>query len=386
MSFNAAKKIAAFPFPFPYAQMLMVMLCIHWFTAPIMAALALQDALMCVAATFITSLAFWCINYIAAELEMPFGDNANDLPVEELQVNFNESLCRLMNPIVQVQPLFVYKKERHDLLQYTKMAAVENMFLKDGPKERNMHHSLRAQTIMATRRSPDSNSNSLVQAKQKEETIVMEMPEQPFRAGSASSSSEPAPEQPFRPGSDVKLQPKALETTPRSPRQSASAVAAAELRAGLSSPPRDQDSAGINIPLGLAFRKGHDVMGEEKKKGAPLSAEEWQAFDQELAGLAARVEERLSKIVQELVHLLVPAACGRLAEASTLAQGLIHPTKPWAPASDATRFSSQIQPSPEPELLQGVTQSEVVMEPESSFDTSERLLKISQRGGVLTAM
>merc|ERR1719453_1507024 len=107
----------------------MLMLVIHWLAAPLMAALALDNPYICVGSTFVTSLAFWCINYIAAELEMPFGDNANDLPVEELQVHFNGSLCRLMHPHVQCQPDFEYNKEVHEVINYTKMATVEFLYL-----------------------------------------------------------------------------------------------------------------------------------------------------------------------------------------------------------------------------------------------------------------
>merc|ERR1719498_576402 len=110
-------------------------------------------------------------------------------------------------------------------------------------------------------------------------------------------------------------------------------------------------------------------MVQEKKKGAPLSAEEWQAFDIELADLASRIEERLAKIVQELVHLIIPAACGRIAEASALAQGLIHPTKPWAPANEIRFYSSMHTSTPDPELLQGSNFGEVVLESDEAFES-----------------
>merc|ERR1719379_1416709 len=99
----------------------MVMLMIHWCAAPVMAALALDDISIVVISTFVTSLAFWCINYIAAELEMPFGDNPNDLPVEELQVFFNESLSRLMDSQALSPPEFNYRKEFHEVFVYEKM-------------------------------------------------------------------------------------------------------------------------------------------------------------------------------------------------------------------------------------------------------------------------
>merc|ERR1711865_503002 len=57
VNLNNARKITDFPIPFPLAQMV----------------------------TFMLVFAFWSINYIAVELEMPFGDDTNDLPLSEMQ-------------------------------------------------------------------------------------------------------------------------------------------------------------------------------------------------------------------------------------------------------------------------------------------------------------
>lgn len=190
--------------------------------------------------------------------------------------------------------------------------------------------------------------------------------------------------------SDTKLQPKALEVIARSSASmpSASAATAGDLQAGLSLSARDQDSS--RMLMGLAFRTGSEVVAQERKKGAPLSAEEWQAFDDELAGLAARVEERLTKIVQELVHLLVPTACSRVAEASALTQGLVHPTKPWVPASEALRLGGRIHASaPDPELLLGASCTDVLLKAEPSLDFPDKQSRIQKDGrsvGPLTTM
>merc|ERR1719478_623598 len=144
MNFQAAKKIASFPFPFPYAQMLMVMLIIHGLCTPAAAALLVRDLATCCFTTFVTSLSFWSINYIAAELEMPFGDNANDLPVEDLQTGFNDSLCRLLDPIVQAKPEFAYDKAQHGRLAVERIESIESFYmggtagkeLRHPPKER----------------------------------------------------------------------------------------------------------------------------------------------------------------------------------------------------------------------------------------------------------
>merc|ERR1739848_33579 len=93
------------------------------------AALSLDNAYTCGIATLVTILAFWSINFIAAELEMPFGDHPNDLPMGELQVVFNTSLRRLMSPPVQSYPTFVMTADSRVMdMEDERMATVENHY------------------------------------------------------------------------------------------------------------------------------------------------------------------------------------------------------------------------------------------------------------------
>merc|ERR1719265_3122660 len=118
------------------------------------------------------------------------------------------------------------------------------------------------------------------------------------------------------------------------------------------------------IPAHMTLKLLSEMSGSARdiNAGAPLSLEEWQAFEKELGRLAMHVQEKLGRIlqeqhdksgkmVQELMQLLVPAASARLADVS----GFAHPSEPWAPASDATRFIAPLYAScPEPELFQGI--------------------------------
>merc|ERR1719230_1493302 len=67
-----ARKIADFPFPFPYAQTSVVMLLIHWALCPILASILL-NRWMAFMSCFCVIFFLWCINYIALQLEQPFG-------------------------------------------------------------------------------------------------------------------------------------------------------------------------------------------------------------------------------------------------------------------------------------------------------------------------
>merc|ERR1739838_338174 len=63
--------------------------------------------------TFITVLAFWCMNYIASEIEQPFGEDANDLPIPDMMRDMNASLWKLIQPLAQTPPSFAYEPDKH---------------------------------------------------------------------------------------------------------------------------------------------------------------------------------------------------------------------------------------------------------------------------------
>mmetsp|Transcript_50149 Transcript_50149/g.126410 ORF Transcript_50149/g.126410 Transcript_50149/m.126410 type:complete len:604 (-) Transcript_50149:66-1877(-) len=98
------QKIAEIPFPFPYTQMIMVMLILQTMLTPLLAAVTSQTSWWACLMTFITVLAFWCLNYIAAEIEQPFGEDHNDLPIPEMLKDMNKSLRMLLRPETQNYP------------------------------------------------------------------------------------------------------------------------------------------------------------------------------------------------------------------------------------------------------------------------------------------
>eukprot|EP00929_Paragymnodinium_shiwhaense_P113313 TRINITY_DN8158_c0_g2_i1.p1 TRINITY_DN8158_c0_g2~~TRINITY_DN8158_c0_g2_i1.p1 ORF type:complete len:539 (+),score=82.79 TRINITY_DN8158_c0_g2_i1:78-1694(+) len=120
LDIQGARKIADYPFPFPYAQTISLFLLLHWIVSPAIGAFLIPTPWAAGVVTFCTTFAVWSINYIAAELEMPFGDDANDLPIGELQQNFNASLRALMHPLTKECPNFNYNEERHANLKPTK--------------------------------------------------------------------------------------------------------------------------------------------------------------------------------------------------------------------------------------------------------------------------
>eukprot|EP00930_Biecheleria_cincta_P043756 TRINITY_DN30033_c0_g1_i1.p1 TRINITY_DN30033_c0_g1~~TRINITY_DN30033_c0_g1_i1.p1 ORF type:complete len:132 (-),score=19.29 TRINITY_DN30033_c0_g1_i1:224-619(-) len=61
---------------------------------------------------FVIILAFWSIHFIAIELEQPYGDDPNDLPLHDMMTDLNQSLSGLLKPIALSPPIYEFDPER----------------------------------------------------------------------------------------------------------------------------------------------------------------------------------------------------------------------------------------------------------------------------------
>jgi len=100
------QKIAEFPFPFPYAQLTAVLLFVQTALTPLMAVVIIGDPAWSAAVTFVSVLALWSTNFIASELEQPFGDDENDLPIADMMREMNIRLIALLDDRVKTPPKF----------------------------------------------------------------------------------------------------------------------------------------------------------------------------------------------------------------------------------------------------------------------------------------
>lgn len=114
VNLNNARKITEFPIPFPLAQMITVMLLFHGCVIPVICAATVETVYWCFVITFVVTFSYWSINYIAVELEMPFGDDWNDLPLYEMQQDMNGSLRTLIHERAQRVPYFTFNREMHE--------------------------------------------------------------------------------------------------------------------------------------------------------------------------------------------------------------------------------------------------------------------------------
>ena len=89
-AFQQCKKIVDTPFPYPYAQAVLFMLSMYAIFAPFLICEIVNDTLF---ATLISVIAVWSfavMNEVARQLEDPFGHEINQLPLDDLHIDFNE--------------------------------------------------------------------------------------------------------------------------------------------------------------------------------------------------------------------------------------------------------------------------------------------------------
>jgi len=107
-----ARNISHVPFPFPYAQILSVLLLVHMFIAPAAISCFVDSHGWSAVITFVSVLPVWAINLIAGELEQPFGDDKNDLPLSKMHIEMNRGLLMLLDQRAQRVPRLKRKAAR----------------------------------------------------------------------------------------------------------------------------------------------------------------------------------------------------------------------------------------------------------------------------------
>eukprot|EP00928_Gymnodinium_smaydae_P001850 TRINITY_DN10663_c0_g1_i3.p1 TRINITY_DN10663_c0_g1~~TRINITY_DN10663_c0_g1_i3.p1 ORF type:complete len:471 (+),score=39.85 TRINITY_DN10663_c0_g1_i3:145-1557(+) len=109
-SLAGAQKMNAVPFPFPYAQMISIFLQAHTLFTCISAALAVKSPIGSAALTWMVCMAYWTLNYVAMELEYPFGDDPNDLPLHNIQDELNDRIIVFLDSCTLTTPAPIEKR------------------------------------------------------------------------------------------------------------------------------------------------------------------------------------------------------------------------------------------------------------------------------------
>lgn len=92
------KKITDTKFPFPFVQIITIFLFFQLFLMPVMISATIKNSALAAVFTFLPIFGLFTLNFISIELENPFGDDDNDLPLETFQEEMNNCLLMLLHP------------------------------------------------------------------------------------------------------------------------------------------------------------------------------------------------------------------------------------------------------------------------------------------------
>lgn len=96
VAFHDAIKIAYIPFPFPYAQTCDCLLVLHWLVIPLVTTQWVTYPHWAAIFVFIQVFILWSLNFIAVEIENPFGRDMNDIDANHMQEEMNKHLILLL--------------------------------------------------------------------------------------------------------------------------------------------------------------------------------------------------------------------------------------------------------------------------------------------------
>jgi len=116
LEYNNVVQLMTIPYPFPYSQACFLFMWLHLTVMPVVVVGWTGQPASAGLLTFLSAACFMSLELISAELENPFGDDVNDLPVTWIHNQFNDSLQLLLHPSLDER--FVLKKHRQsDLLK-----------------------------------------------------------------------------------------------------------------------------------------------------------------------------------------------------------------------------------------------------------------------------
>ena len=95
--YNQARKVAYIPFPFPHAQITSLFVLILIVYIPILMLTYVTDPYFGTSLNLLTVMCFAGLHEVARELENPFVNVPNDIPLNNFQAQFNEALMMMFS-------------------------------------------------------------------------------------------------------------------------------------------------------------------------------------------------------------------------------------------------------------------------------------------------
>jgi len=118
-AFQSAIKVSYVPFPRPYSQIIVVLLVLHWLVAPVVVCQWTNTKFTAALFSFVQVFTLLALNFIAVEIEDPFGYDTNDIDGQYLQKMFNQQLSQIMNKEAMRMPKL--HKSEEDLMTTFRM-------------------------------------------------------------------------------------------------------------------------------------------------------------------------------------------------------------------------------------------------------------------------
>jgi len=104
--FQSALTITNVPVPLPYSQLSIAMLCIYSLVMPYFSIKMTNHWYLSALMSFLMIASMCAVHLIAVEIEQPFQDDPNDLPMHEIHDRMNECLTLLLDKRVHRVPRF----------------------------------------------------------------------------------------------------------------------------------------------------------------------------------------------------------------------------------------------------------------------------------------
>eukprot|EP00928_Gymnodinium_smaydae_P008882 TRINITY_DN13272_c0_g1_i1.p1 TRINITY_DN13272_c0_g1~~TRINITY_DN13272_c0_g1_i1.p1 ORF type:complete len:602 (-),score=130.57 TRINITY_DN13272_c0_g1_i1:89-1843(-) len=177
VNYHDALRIGMWPFPFPYAQLNMFLVIAYLIVTPVVVCVWAPALLECLVFTMISCMSMLGLEFIAAELEHPFGDDDNDLPLLDCQNHFNSDLLVLMNPATFIPPSLsanhcrdhdalacLYQTQQVEMLQAQKRRTYRGIFRKKSTMERVNKRKISKKSVVQQSGVFEGSSDSLQDA------------------------------------------------------------------------------------------------------------------------------------------------------------------------------------------------------------------------------
>jgi len=120
LDYHDALKYADTPFPFPYTAAMELLLTVHFFLTPIAVCSWVDNYYLAFLFTFVLVSSVWVLQSVSAELENPFGSDLNDLDMDEMQGDMNNTLWALASQDFSRLPRVSTRFTSSQLMQRTR--------------------------------------------------------------------------------------------------------------------------------------------------------------------------------------------------------------------------------------------------------------------------